>query len=385
MFASAEVDLALEQSWEPGRLLAEKFRWPVGVPLVRLDEVAEIITATVSPTEGVPVIVPSSLDAGVQRRVLKSLRPVYQVGETSGGLRPGDLLIPPLASQSVLLVTPAMVGSLVSGVFAAVRPGEDGLWIWASFNSASGVRMRTLALSAGAPSAGPRLRSLVRDWLIPWPPPSVRHEVAPRLRHISESIPEDEDEADTSWWRVADLTSMEWRLALATPHPEVLSMGIPLDQLATVIRRGSGRAPRDFVPRRPGDVPVADSHWLRVGEVRRWLSPDDPTARTRAEPGDVLVAYIGSYAYARIAEPGFVVDQNVYRIQLKQPALAPAIVHFLNSRTGLSLRRILTNDHIGVRRRDLGMLPVPESALAYSGEVDTGASLVERLEQALWS
>lgn len=390
MLAPIIVDLRSEGSWDLARLTAESFRWPVDYPLRSLDELASTIYPASTPSEGAWVITPGGLDArtgGVRRRSDRHLGSVYQVGESGKGLRPGDLLIPPRAEMPVLYVSEALLGSLVSSAFMALRPVENSLWMWGVLNSKEGKQLRTFASTSANGIPGKRAQLL--ELQIPWAPLAIVHDLHPVLRALEEASHGDEEEAPTSWWRLANLATTEWRLALATPRPELLEKGFPLSELVEATRRGVSdvRHPLAEHPR-PDDLPVLDASWLRNGKIRRWSSPESTRATIRTGDADVVMAAYGTSPHAMIAPAGYVVDTSVYALTLREPSLAPGLVRYLNSRTGQSMRRMrLSGTMQKLNLGDVRKLQVTERVYEpgdgmYGGPLPP---LEERLESALWA
>lgn len=391
MSGTATVDLRVERTWDLGRLLAEAFEWPVDWRTVPLGEIAAMIPRTASPTEGALVIAPGGLDArtgGIRRRTDKYLGNVYQVGVSERSLREGDLLVPPIASLPVLYVTPAMQGALVAGSFLALRAGADSLWLWGVLNSTEGKQLRATATTSKTLRLGQRAALLSLP--IPRPPLSQLGRVEPALRDLITMTGADEEDAPTSWWRVADIRDTEWRLVLATSRPELLDQGVPLEGLARDIRigRSVGSAPTNSPG--PYDLPVADAGWLRSGKFRRWCAPDSPRAALRTEQDDVVMAVTGRAAHAQVAPAGLVIDTSVAAVTLHDPELSRGLAQFLNSRTGLGMRALrLTGSFITrLNLRDIRQLRVTDdvySVVDRDGGLHSGAPpLEERLEQLLW-
>jgi len=391
MFGSTIVDLRRKQSWDVARLAAEAFVWPVDWPLVSLGEVASVIYPSTTPTEGAFVITPGGLDArtgGVRRRTDKYLGNVFQVGPGEYGLRPGDLLVPPTPGSPVVFVTDALQGSLVSGAFTALRVAICADWVWGVLNSSNGKRLRAMGSTASA--ALPGKRTSLLELRIPWAPAEKRRAVEPTLRSFVAQSIGDEDEAPTSWWRVTDLRTSEWRFALATSRPELLNKGFRLAELVADVR--SGR-PDSTYPlsseRRPGDLPVADAAWLRSGKIRRWCSPESSRATILTRESDVVMAAYGASAFAVVAPAGFVIDTSVFALSLVDRGLASGVARYLNSRTGRGTRALrltgTTMQRLGLR--DVRELRVTEQIYDPVDDMDSGPlpPLEDRLEQVLWT
>jgi hypothetical protein len=393
MAAAVTVDLRNESSWDPLRLLASAFAWPTGWPLVAIGDIAVMIPTSASPPEGALVIVPGGLDSRtgrIRRRSEKYLGSVYQVGGSGRNLREGDLLVPPSPQLPVLYVTEAMEGALVAGSFTALRVDGSSIWVWGVLNSADGKRLRTLAASGAALRRNTRLSLL--SLLIPRPPLAQQRYVEPNLRDLITLTGADEEDAPTSWWRVADLRETEWRFALATPRPELLEKGVLLESLASSLRQGRSFSD-DPLLNTPGpdDIPVADASWLRTGKVRRWCASDSPRAALRTADQDVVMAATGRDANAQVAPAGYVVDTSVIAVTLKEPELARGVARYLNSRTGSGVRALRLSGSLTIRLnlRDARELRITDDIYQPVGQYDPAHSwappLEERLGQMLWA
>lgn len=381
------VDLRDRLSWDPGSILVEEFAWPSDNPSVRLGDIARTFAPQMTPPEGALVVTPGGLDSrtgGIRQRSTKYLGDVYQVGESEQGLRPGDLLIPPNAEQPVLYITKELVGSLIAGTFTALRVPDLALWVWGALNSAPGKRLRTLA-SVGRVVG----RTHVLELHIPVPPLSYGHAIEAQILSLIEVTIGGEEDAPTSWWRVANLRGMEWRFALATPHPELLGGGFPLETLTREIRIGqhSSRSMYRSDPA-PDFLPVADMTWLRTGRIRSWCPPAMDRRVAVTNESDVLIAVYGATALARQVPAGFVIDSTTYAISLQDPTLAAGLIRYLNGRTGKGARTMrLTGTTVQrLSMRDVRSLNVTEQIYEHvAAESSIDVSLEERLGALLWN
>ncbi|WP_454157698.1 hypothetical protein [Microbacterium lacticum] len=384
------IDLRGRSSWDPGALFVEAFSWPCDYPSVRLGDIASTFLPPVASIDDGLVVTPAGLDprtGGIRQRSNRHLGDVYQVGQGEGGVRPGDLLVPPSATQPVLYVTEDLVGSFVASAFTVLRAPELGAWIWGVLNSASGKRLRAMSSAGRMGPANSRVRVL--DLHVPVPPHSAMGAVAPELRSLIDASVGEEEEAATSWWRAADLRGTEWRFALATPSPELLEAGVPLESLAREIRVGSHSARRLYQPRSaPGDLPVADMAWLRAGRVKSWFpfTADETVAVTNE--ADVLIAVYGEAALARVVPAGLVIDSTVYALSLEDPTLGAGLARYLNGRTGKGARTLRLTGSTAPRLsvRDVRALNVTEQIYKFgAADCEIDAPLEERLETLLWT
>lgn len=389
MITSTIVSLANIRNWDPAALTAAAMEWPD--PTLTRFTLRDISTALLADgwVDGdVPVITPGSLDpvrGGVRRRSRKYRGAAFQVRDSGRGLHPGDLLLPTVPELPLLLVRQDHLGSLVSSAFLALRP-SDGLqlWIWAVLTSATGRAFRA-QLATGTVSRASS-KSVLLDLEIPVPPRQEAEALAQRLNAIERTTHRDEEEASGTWWRTAELASGDWTLALATPDPLALEVGIPLGDLCREIRRGRS-LPRDVYRGGPAEglLPITDIAVLGGKPARRWVPLEvNPIV---AQPGDVLVAAVGARPHALLSTITTAVDRNVFVLRLREPQSAPAIVHYLNGQTGYGLRQILlTGNYIpGMRKENLSRLPIPPEALDFTGSAAPLAPLDIRLERALWA
>ncbi len=275
MISTTVVSLRERPIWDPAALTAEALQWPGRYrhPLPLRD-----LTRSLLPDgwveHDVPVITPASLDpvgGGVRKRSRKYRGAAFQVGSHERGLQAGDLLVPMNPDLPLLLLQPEHVGSLVSSTFLALRP-HDGLslWIWAVLTSRTGRQFRT-HLAVGSAGRATTKAALL-DLEIPVPPlaeAGVRDE---RLLAIERGTHREEEEAGGTSWRTADLTTGDWSIALATPNPDVLDLGIPLGDLCGEITRGRAVPREDYreAPE-PGLVALTDIAVLGGKPVRRWV------------------------------------------------------------------------------------------------------------------
>lgn len=380
------VDLRQHASWEPSRLLAEVFEWPIAVPIVALRDLVSRVAPTSFADVGTPVITPAGIDSvlgGVRRRSRKYQGAAYQVGSE---LRPGDVLVPRTPSGVALLVSELMAGALVSSSFYALRPGDQtsGLWVWGMLNCRSGIELRR-SVSVGAASMVLSPGDLL-DLPMPTPPLAAQSALMAGLHEVQEATNFPEEEAPETWWRIADLRESEWRLMLASPRPELLRDGTPLREYCGEIAKG--RPIRDVASESEeiGFLPVVDIGTLSGNPARRWV-PVTAERLTRVHPGDLGVAAVGERPHAAVVDVEAVADPNVYVLRLRDPSLGPSLMRYLNGREGYALRRMLISGASipSLRRGDLEQLPVREEALDRLEPEISMASLADRLEQVLWS
>jgi hypothetical protein len=386
MVTSAILDVRREQTWEPARLLAGVFHWPIEAPTVALRDLFARLAPTSFADVGTPVITPGSIDpvlGGVRRRSRKYQGTAYQVGAE---LRPGDVLVPRSPGGIVMLVSDRMAGALVSSSFYALRPVDEtsGLWVWGVLNCLSGRELRG-SLAFGSASMALSLGELL-DLPVPVPPLAEQRSLIGVLRELEALTRIPEEEATETWWRTVDLRGAEWRLMLASPRPELLHDGVPLRDFCGEIEKG--RPLRDVAVESEelGLLPVADIGVLSGNRPRRWVSDTDRLARVHI--GDLCVAAVGERAHAAVAQVDAAADPNVFVLRLRNPALGPAMAQYLNGQEGFALRRMMVSGSVipHLRRGDLERLPVREEALERLDLAEAPvAPLAERLEHALWS
>lgn len=385
MATSNVLDLRRHANWEPSRLLAEAFEWPIQAPTVALRDLVSRVAPASFADVSTPVITPAGIDpilGGVRRRSRKYQGAAYQVGAE---LQPGDLLVPRSPSGLVLLVSDLMMGALVSSTFYALRPREESsaAWLWAVLNSRSGLELRR-RLAAGSTALLLAPGDLL-DIAVPLPTLALHHHLTEALQREAESTQFEEEEALETWWRSADLRGSEWRFMLASPRPDLLHEGIPLKDYCGEIAKG--RPIRDVAveAEEAGFLPVADIRMLSGNPPRRWV-PATAEGLTHVHPGDLCVAAPGERPHATVVQTEAVVDPNVYVLRLRNPALGPALAQYLNGREGFALRRMLISGAFipNLRRGDLENLPVRPEALDQSAPDVPVIPLADRLERLLW-
>jgi len=388
MTVGAVVDLRDRHTWNPAEVALDAFAWPTRVPVVQLREVAESLNTDATVSRGTPTISPSGLDplfGGVLRRTHEYQGAAYMVhsDRQSDGLAAGDVLVPASSEAHVLLVTPDLVGSVVGPTFQAFRVLlGDPLWLWGVLNSTAGKRMRELL--SGIRSIEGHTRDQMLQARIPWPPLAMQHDLAPAISNVLNSTLGREEAAVETWWRTIDLTTVDWRSALAAPDPSALRDGEPLASLCTGIRRGNVRRADMLESPQSGSVPVSDIALLAGKEARRWCMATE--RMVVAAEGDVLVAAVGERNYASLARGATAVDRNVYALRPRDATHAPALVRYLNGPAGHARRRFLLSGTTvrSLRSAELAQLPVPADDLQQPVDVDALAPLHERLQDLLW-
>lgn len=385
MIAVSRVDLRGRPTWDTGVLTAETFEWPMAAPSIPLSELVTLVRGGSVVARGTRVITPASLDpwsGGVRRRSERYQGPAFQVGRE---LQSGDVLVASSPDIPVLLVTDRLRGAAVSTRFSALRPNSEvtPLWLWGVLNSESGRQLRAL-LSLGSLDAG-GFKARVLDLPILVPPLARQFELESSLRRIEAGTHIEEEEAVATWWRSADLRGQEWRLLLASPEPERLNDGEPLEALAEQIEQGGSRD--DLLPEeRIGAFYVTDIGVLNGRPPKRWARSLG-SGGVLASPRDVLVAAVGSRALATVATQMSVLDKNVIRVRLRNTERAEALARYLNGSVGYGLRQMLlrgsTVPHLSVR--DLARMPFPAAALADDNTDTPLVALWSQLEQTLWT
>lgn len=385
MFASAILDLPLKSSWDPARLIAAAFRWPADAPEVPLRDIATRLFPRTFADAGSPVVTPQDLDTltgGVRRRSREYQGAVFQVG---GDLRIGDVLVPRAGSGPAILVSEHLRGALVSARFSAIRPvdPELGLWLWAVLSSESGLRFRA-TLSQGSSAASVDVGTLL-DSSVPAPPLEQMRASAAVLAEVHGSTLIEEEAATETWWSTADLREFEWRFALATPDPAVLTHGEPLADFCGEMAVGCATRALALEAEAPGHLPVCDVSALGGKPPRRWV-PIDEGRPVVANPGDLLVAQLGKLPHARVADRAVVVDQHVFVLRLRNPEHGPALARHLNGQDAYRIRQMfLTGTTIpSLSLADLRQFPVPHDALRVQPVGVVPVPLAQRLEQVLW-
>lgn len=380
------VDLRKEPDWDPGRLVAMAFQWPLGWSLLRLDEIGGRIEPRLFVEQGSQVIIPEGLDrvhGGVRRRTTKYQGAGYLVGGGPWNLQPGDVLVPRRADLPALMVHADLSGSTVSDGFLAYRftSPTDAYWVWGVLSSVAGRAFRRAFLTDSLSAR----RARIGDAPLPMPDDETRARMVSLLAAVESSFRGQEEDAVATWWTTADLRRIDWKIALATPEPERLFDGVALADLAIEIRQGKsfGRNATITAPA-DGALPVMTGSALAGRPVTRWMIVT-PTSSV-AEAGDLLVAAVGERANATVAENRSIIDSGVYRVRLAEPHMTKVVAAFLNGQAGYGLRKILLSGVIPrLSLKDLGLIRIPESVLrgdALSGPLEP---LAEWLERLLWN
>ncbi|MGW1803275.1 hypothetical protein ACWCQN_47720 [Streptomyces sp. NPDC001984] len=389
MSTSLVVDLRrVGPGWDPVRLASSAFQWPTQAPLASLRELASSLPPGTVTRAGSPVITPANVAAStgaIRRRSTKYQGSVFAVGLR--GLRSGDVLVPPSASGPALLIDDRLNGALFSSRFTALRPlaPVDSLWIWAVLNSRSGCARRAL-LAAGSTTGAVKASDLL-DMTLPVPPLAHAQSLRQALAQIEERTHRAEAPAESTWWATADLrVRNDWAVTLATPRPGLLDDGEPLGSFIRELARSRSTRKAEVSEEVPGTLPVVDVSSLAGKPPRRWVEPETSGATVIA-PGDLLIAGLGDYSYATVAQRPGVADQHVFVLRLLDQAQGPALAHYLNGREGQATRRILLRGSTvpSVKRADIERFPIPREALDYDGDAEPDVPLAEQLEQVLWT
>lgn len=384
---AAVVDLCQKRTWDPGRLIAARFQWPIPWEHRMLDDIGQQLEPQVLVEHGTQVIAPTGLDrvyGGVRKRTTKYRGAGYLVGGDPLNVQPGDVLIPAGADLPGIIVDESLLGSTVSTGFSAYRFQNtiDAYWIWAVINSVAGRQFRRAYLTQSLSSERARLGSAT----FPWPEDVTRASLSEAIASIEKQTHRDEDEGVETWWSTADLHRHSWRIALATPEPIALMDGVPLSDLALEIK--SGRAfdrKIALTAQAEGAFPVVTGSTLAGRPFTRWL-PDAPSS-TLAEPGDLLIAAVGERAHAQINDHRVAIDSGVYRVRLDEQRYARAVVSFLNGQKGFGLRKMVISGAVvpRVSRRDLEKIRIPSSVLEAPDVDNPIEPLSTQLERVLWA
>ncbi|MFD5469891.1 hypothetical protein [Streptomyces sp. NPDC127105] len=382
------VDLRGEADWDPGRLVGSTFAWPTAAPVVPLRELVTTVRAGSVATAGSPVITPAGLVArtgAIRRRSTKYQGKAFTVG--TRGLRRGDVLVPPSPSGPAVLVDDRLNGALLSSRFTALRPLDPvfSRWIWAVLNSRA-AQARRASLATGTTMASVKTPDLL-EMGVPLPPLVEVQRLDRVLASIEVGTHREEEPSESTWWVTADLRRrVDWGIMLATPRPELLEDGEPLGSFVREMK--PSRSTRSFeVPTElPGTLPVVDVSALGGRPTRRWAAPQFTTV-TLIAPGDLLIARVGEYSYATVAQRPAVADPGIFVLRLHDQSQGPALAHFLNGREGQTRRRMFLRGVTvpSLRRTDIERFPIPAEALEFEGDVEPDVGLADQLEQVLWT
>ncbi|MGQ5650656.1 hypothetical protein [Streptomyces lannensis] len=162
--------------------------------------------------------------------------------------------------------------------------------------------------------------------------------------------------------------------------------GEPLGSFVRELARSRSTRKAEVSEEMPGTLPVVDVSFLAGKPPRRWVEPQASRA-TVIVPGDLLIAGLGDYSYATVAQRPGVADPHVFVLRLLDQAQGPALAHYLNGREGQATRRILLHGSTvpSVKRADIERFPIPREALGFDGDAEPDVALAEQLEQVLWT
>ncbi|MFJ7986458.1 hypothetical protein [Streptomyces sp. NPDC096351] len=361
------------------------------MPKVPLGELTSSLRASTLPISGSPVITPANVAAStgaIRRRSIKYQGGAYVVGRH--GLRSGDVLVPLSAAGAAILVDDRLRGALFSARFAALRPADSfaALWIWAVLNSRTGLARKGF-LAAGSTTPVVKTSDLL-GMEMPMPPAADIQRLNPILAQIEARTHRAEEPAESTWWTTADLrVRNDWAITLATPNPELLEAGEPLGSFVQELTRGRSTRGVEIQEELPGCLPVVDVSALAGKPIRRWVAPEtaETVRATAITPGDLLVANVGEYSYATVAQHSGVADPHVFVLRLLDQSQGRVLAHHLNGREGMAIRRILLRGATvpSLRRSDIERFPIPQQALEYEGDIEPVVPLAEQLEQVLWT
>lgn len=388
MSGHVTIDLRGEADWDPGHLVGSQFVWPTRAPVVPLQTLVSTVPAGSVANVGSPVITPASLVArtgAIRRRSTKYQGKAFTVGMR--GLRHGDIMVPPSASGPAILVDDRLEGALLSSRFTALRPLDPALsrWIWAVLNTRAGQTHRAL-LATGTAAPSVKARDLL-DMGVPVPSLSEVRRLDRVLASIEAHTHREEEPSESTWWVRADLRSRDdWGLMLATPLPELLADGEPLGSFVEEMKLARSTRDVEVSTELPGMLPVVDVGVLRGRPTRRWVAPESP-AITLVRPGDLLVASVGDFSYATVAQRPAVAGSGLFVLRLRDQSRGPALVHYLNGREGRARRRMFLQGVtiLSLRKTDLERFPIPAGALEFDGHTEPDTGLADQLEHVLWT
>jgi hypothetical protein len=388
MSSHLTVDLRGQADWDTGRLVGPKFAWPTEAPVVPLRSLVSTVRAGSVATAGSPVITPGGLVArtgAIRRRSTKYQGKAFTVG--TRGLRLGDVIVPPSPSGPAIFVDSRLDGALLSSRFTALRPVDPTLsrWIWAVLNTRAG-RARRASLATGTTVPSVKTQDLL-DMDVPLPPLAEILRLDKALASIEAHTHLEEEPSESTWWATADLRrGYDWGIMLATPRPELLTDGEPLGSFVQAVKPSRSTRHVEVPTELPGTLPVLDVGALGGQPTRRWVAADF-TSATRVDAGDLLIARVGEYSYATVAQRPAVADPGILVLRLRDRSRGPALAHFLNGREGRAKRRMFLMGAVipSLRWTDLARIPIPAEALEFDGDVEPDVALADQLERVLWT
>jgi hypothetical protein len=398
------VNLSGSASWEPARLVASvrESRWPTDRwPFVAIGELVTAVVAATALAEPDQPVVPHvgiSPDNGqVASTKHDYAGRVYHSGSDVEALTVGDLLVSPNPAQPALLIGPDHVALAFAGTFHALRPVyfQVGVWLWAVLSSTTGGNVRYLEAVGGVRPSLTRGRLL--ELVVPIPPLETLHSVTERVLPLLEraqKVSTRAGEIDRSWWRTERLPRVgSWLYYVTLPDPQQLLRGSQLGELCEDVMMGRDVRDVALPVVRDGWVPVFTSRSVRHDRADKlWVPPHQRLIY--AEAGDVLIPAVGLSARSHVSRQLGAVDRDVIRCRLRRPELAGALVHFLNSDAGQSLRRALVAGVIPrVTLKTVRLVPIPHEVLLEGEQIGPAedeiargrGSLAEQLDRLLWS
>lgn len=376
-------------NWNPVSLLAPRPEaiWPEGTSFVEIEALASLVGRAEPAPDQLPVVTPADIDR-VTGRVLRTRRGytgvIRRLGNESGDLNIGDVLVPASGVGPAVLLASAHEGLAFSGSFHALRPNAPwaDIWLWACLSARSGAQVREAAVM-GAGTSLPRLTAATLLGMRV-PTPSDSQILLGSLSQLAAAAAVvDRANSANSWWRISDLpVDGRWHPYALMRDPELLERGLPLSALADV---QMGRRPhQSHDAPRPGLLPVRQGKSIDGRGVSAWA---DPGSAPEISRGDVLVVEIGLRGRAVVAEAPALAGPGVIRIRPFDLKLSEGMAAYFSSEAAQAVRQQLAAAAViprlsaAVIRRfpiDLNPTPLQESS-------ESQLSLADRLEQMLWN
>jgi hypothetical protein len=391
------VTLPRSAEWVPNRLLSsDELTWLNSAwPQIQLGElVAAAIPASGLADDGQPVVTPGGLSRNTGQVVRTNSHyagRIYEMQDDTDSLMPDDLLVPRYYNSPALVVAEAHNGLAFAGSFHALRCVDHHLtvWLWAVLSSGIGQRARADASTAAKVPLLTRGRLL--ELPVPVPPEQEMRERLETLHPLfegSQLVDMRRHEVHGSWWRIADLHGADrWDVFVVLAEPDLLRSGVPLAELCEEMV--VGKAVRDHVlPAPQPDWPrVYTSRSVRAGHIDDlWLDPSVPAVV--AEPGDLLIPYVGATGLSTLSTQRAAVDRNIILCRLRDQRISETLVNYLNSDRGQSVRRVLVHGQPpSLTLKIARQFPIPMDIAFGEGATsdDVGfLPLSARLDDLLW-
>lgn len=375
-------DLQKSQNWNPvslsNPLLHSECKWHT----VRLGSISKIITPRASATSDISII---TLNDDGSRTTLSGYNGnAYVVAPFQESLNKGDVLVSAVDGNATI-VADLDLGSLFSASNIALRTDrKTALALWAVLMSRSGKEYFASILSGT--SQVWLTPAMLLDFKIPLLDDPTLQEIEILFNDRAQTRFGSED-VEPSWWHTADLRKIGWQLALASPHPELFTDGIPISELAiTESYRFDKRIElHSNLPPTPNAIPVANRDFLRSNCVSCWASIGNLKNAQILPPGTVVVDYFQDGIRTRVISERMLLGKDLLAIDPEDKRDAEGIAAYLETHEATKKWRAYAAGIILPRMsaRQLAKVRVPVDFRRYKKAKKE--SLDSVLERLLWT